>query len=65
MSGEWNEWSKHVLTELKRLEKSSQDISRQLNRIEVEIATLKVKSGFFGAVGAFIAMVVYEILRKG
>jgi len=67
MTGEWHEWSNHVLADLKRLEQSSNQISIQLQKIEIEIATLKVKSGIFGAVGASIpvvAMILYDLIIK-
>ena len=47
----WNEWSRHVLAELTRLNNCYDEINKSVSKIHVEIAMLKVKSGMWGAVG--------------
>lgn len=63
----WNEWSKHVLTELERLSKVCDDIRKQQERIRIDIATLKVKSGVWGAIAGLIPsglVLIYILLRS-
>jgi len=64
----WNEWSRHVLSELERLNGCYDKIDGQLRKIHVEIAMLKVKSGMWGAIGGFIpvliTMAIYIMARK-
>lgn len=50
----WQEWSKHVLLELERLNDCYEKLDGRVNAIREEIASLKVKSGMWGAVGACI-----------
>jgi len=54
----WNEWSRHVLAELERLNGCYEDINKTVNKIHIEIAMLKVKSGMWGAIGGCIPLVV-------
>lgn len=54
----WNEWSRHVLAELERLNGCYDGVSKQLSDIKVEIAMLKVKSGMWGAIGGCIPIVI-------
>ena len=51
---EWRDWANHVLTELKRFDSDMQGLNRGINKIRIEIATLKVKSGIWGMIGAMI-----------
>lgn len=63
----WPEWSNHVLQELKRLSESNELQTTELSEIRVEIATLKVKSGVWGAAAGAIPSVLvllYMILSK-
>lgn len=54
----WNEWSRHVLAELERLNGCYSEIDKALQKIHVEIAMLKVKSGMWGAIGGSIPVIV-------
>lgn len=56
MAGEngWNEWSRHVLAELKRLSEGDEALKCKLSSIEVEVAKLNVKAGLWGALGGAI-----------
>lgn len=53
-SHEWNEYRLLVMESLDELKESNDKIEKRLGRIEVEIAALKIKSGFWGLVGATI-----------
>jgi len=54
----WNEWSKYVLKELERLNGCYEQIDKKVDKIEQEIAMLKVKSGVWGLVGGLIPVVI-------
>jgi hypothetical protein len=58
----WNEWSKHVLAELERLNDCYNGVNGQLQKIHVEIAMLKVKSGIWGAIGGCIPLLITVIM---
>lgn len=51
---DWKYQESLVLATLKRLEKNDIEIFNRLNKIDVGIATLKVKSGIWGLIGACI-----------
>ena len=54
----WDEWGRHVLQELRRHHGSLDDIEKAINKIYVEIAMLKVKSGAWGALGGAIPVLI-------
>ena len=69
----WNEWSRHVLAELERLDalhtnnvnalygridEYQRRHSRDLTDIKVEIAALKVKAGVWGLIGGLIPIII-------
>lgn len=64
MAGEngWNEWSRHVLAELKRLSDGQKEYQEKADAafldLKVEIANLKVKSGVWGLVGGAIPVAI-------
>lgn len=71
----WQEWSRHVLAELKRLNDTIQAVDdkidklkdEQVSPLKIELAMLKVKSGFWGMIGGaipVILMVLVEILKS-
>ncbi len=60
----WNEWSHHVLQELKRLDGNIEKMSQKLNEMSISIAELKIKAGMWGAVGAMVSVAVIALLEK-
>jgi hypothetical protein len=58
----WNQWSRHVLAELERLDVGMKELNKTLTAIQVEIATLKVKSGVWGALGASVPILVATVI---
>lgn len=69
----WNEWSKYVLKELERLSDAYEEMSKELSSVRVdeakalggirtEIATLKLRAGLWGAVGAAIPTIATVLL---
>jgi len=64
----WNEWSRHVLKELDRLNGCQGKIEKDIKKISVDIATLKVKAGVWGAIAGLIPSVlalIYLLTKKG
>lgn len=54
----WEDWSKHVLAELQRHTDGLSKAQDTVNRIEVEIAVLKYKSGLWGAVAGLASVAI-------
>ena len=54
----WEEWGKHVLAELERLDKSNRECRNCVARLQTEVSNLKLKSGIWGVVGAAIPILV-------
>ena len=65
----WNEWSRHVLAELKRLNdcmetvrddrlKDRRDLDEELRSIHVAIAQLQVKAGIWGGAAGLAAAAI-------
>jgi hypothetical protein len=62
----WLEWGKHVLAELTRQNDAIERVEKEISKLHVEIATLKMKSGLWGATAGAIPVVValiYLLLR--
>jgi len=59
----WQEWSKFVLKELKRLSDAFEKLSEKASKSEAEIAMLKVKSGVYGLVGGAVLVVIFLLSR--
>lgn len=59
----WQEWSKFVLKELKRLSDAYDKLSDAMSHTKAEIAMLKVKSGVYGLVGGAILVVIFLLSR--
>ncbi len=63
----FNEYKRLLLAELERLDNSVKVLGEKLDKVQIEIATLKVKSGAWGALGAMIpiglAMLVYFLQK--
>ena len=54
----WNEWSKHVLAELKRLSEWNETMANTQQDILIQISALKVKAGVWGIFGGGIAVLI-------
>jgi hypothetical protein len=50
----WERWAKHVLHELERLDQSVECTKKSMIKIRIEIASLNVKAGIWGLIGASI-----------
>ncbi len=54
----WNKWQNFVLQELGRYGKHHTDIFNKLEKINIDIAQLKIKSGIWGLLGGLIPVAV-------
>ena len=62
----WNEWSKFVLKELERLNSCYDAIDKKVDKINVELAMLKVKSGIWGATAGIVgslAILLFQLIK--
>lgn len=63
----WTTYQKLVLAELERHGEKLEKLEAHLNRVEIEIAMLKVKSGAWGLMGGAVPVVIMllvEFLKK-
>ena len=54
----WDQWAKFVLKELERLNANYETLRKEVSKIYPEIATLKVRAGLSGAIGAAIPVLL-------
>jgi hypothetical protein len=54
----WGEWSKHVLIELERLNKNYSSLSDELQKVQIELATIKEKATIFGALSGAVVLAI-------
>jgi len=57
-SNGWNEWSRHVLAELTRLNDGYESMRQQLESIRVELTSLQVRAGLWGALAGAVPTAV-------
>ena len=60
----WNEWSRHVLAELVRLDEFGKETREEVNKLRTQVAELLVRAGLWGVVGAAIPIIGYLLLNK-
>ena len=65
-SGNWNQWSRHVLHELERLNEKMDAIGDRMEELGKDVAVLKFKAGVWGVLGGAIvaALGIGTILIK-
>jgi hypothetical protein len=70
-SNGWNEWSRYVLSELKRLngvvEELRKEVAKGNTETKTSIATLNAKSGLVGFMGGMIpalVVLIYYMVSK-
>ena len=59
---DWAKASEHIRSELERLNECYKSLDEKVDKISIEIATLKVKSGVWGAIGGLIPFVIMLII---
>ena len=63
----WNEWSRHVLSELERQNAHLEKLEKQLGEIQIELTRQVVKAGFLGALTGMlpgIVAILWFLLKK-
>lgn len=64
MDTEWRDYQKLVLGDLKRIESEVKQIKASMNKMNVDLIELKMKSGFIGGVvGSVFSIVVVYIVE--
>lgn len=58
----WTEWGKYVLKELERLNACYASLDEKVDKTNIEIAKLKIKSGVWGAIAGLIPVVIVLII---
>lgn len=61
-SNGWDEWGRHVRTEMERLSGGQQTMQATLTAIQVSIAKLKIKAGVWGATAGMIPVAIVLVL---
>ena len=63
----WNEWSRHVLQELVRLNAEQQRMSERMEKVLIEVSALEVKAGIWGALGGLLPALgaILLVLMRG
>lgn len=59
----WNQHQIYVIKELERLNSNYELLSKEVQQVREDIATLKVKSGVWGAVGAAVTAVLFLLAK--
>lgn len=60
----WKEHALHVLKELERLNDTLLQMQRDVSKLYTEVATLKVKAGMWGAIGAAIPVMILLLMER-
>lgn len=59
----WTQYGKLVLSELERLSRETAKIQTGINKVHIDIATLKIKSGVWGAIAGSLAVIAGAIAK--
>jgi len=62
--GNWEEWSRHVLAELERLNAQVDEARKDIQSMRVDLAMLNVKAGAWGVLGGFIPIAIAIAMAK-
>ena len=58
----WEEYKKLVLSELERFNKNQDKFDKKLDKVIIDIATLKVKASIWGALGGMVPILIAIIV---
>jgi hypothetical protein len=61
----WESWSRYLRSEIERQGKALDELNAKVDDIRMEIATLKVKAGVWGAVADVLAGLVAVLIAIG
>jgi len=59
----WREWSKFILKELERLNHQYEALDEKLNKLHVDLVTLKAKASIWGAIAGLIPGAIFFIIQ--
>ena len=62
-SNGWNQWSKHILMELERLNDKLESIDDRLRQVDKDLATLQIKAGFWGALAGSVPVLIVMVAK--
>jgi hypothetical protein len=62
--GDWDEYRKLVLSELRRLEAAVEGMRDEVQQLKVEVARLNVKAGMWGALAGVVTAAVAVLLQR-
>ena len=57
-SNGWEQYKRLVLSELERFNRTQDKLNKKLDKVIVDIATLKVKSGLWGLLGGTMPILI-------
>jgi archaellum component FlaC len=60
----WNEWSRHILKELERLDDDVKHLSDKISLVREDIATLKIKVAVIGGGAGLVVGGVISLLAR-
>ncbi len=68
--GDWEQWAYHVFAELKRFDndinslknKDMETIKDDIQKIKLDVATMKTKLAIWGSLAVFIATIITQII---
>ena len=59
----WDEWSRFVLKELERLNENTERLQRDIAKVHIEVAGLKVKASTWGGLAGLITVLAALLLQ--
>jgi len=60
----WNEWSKHVLMELERLNKCYDRLDEKIDKVNIDIVKLRTKASVWGAIGGALGGIILTAITS-
>ena len=58
----WNEWSKHVLHELERMNDCFERLRDDQQAVDKRLTILEIRAGLFGALGGSLPVLIYILI---
>lgn len=59
----WEEWSRHVLLELERLNSNYAKLADEVKEVQIQLATIKEKATLFGAFSGAIILLIGALIQ--
>lgn len=58
----WNQWEKHVLITLERIEKNQDALKAEVSVIREEVNSLKTKAAIWGGIASFVITTIVQVI---